>query len=153
IRRALDARATGSSLASTAEFRAAIGSSQQAMMQAYLSPGISSKIFESISTDVVKANAELKDYVRSATQTRSAIGLTMIPDSDGLMMEMRAPTNLTFMALAALATGKSAPYGITSAPVTGVGIPSPTAPAAKTRNADGRRVPKMTSDDLMDRRP
>ncbi|HVG19893.1 MAG TPA: hypothetical protein VNI02_12655, partial [Blastocatellia bacterium] len=47
IRRALDAHATGSSLASTAEFRTAVGSSQQAMMRAYLSSGISNKIFES----------------------------------------------------------------------------------------------------------
>ncbi|HEX8091929.1 MAG TPA: DUF3352 domain-containing protein [Blastocatellia bacterium] len=153
IRRALDARAAGSSLASTAEFRAAVGSSQQAMMQAYLSPAISSKIFESILTEVVKANAELKYYARNVTLTRSAIGLTMTPDSDGLMMEMRAPTNLTFMALAAIATGKSAPYGITSAPAAGIGIPSPTTPAASIRNTDGRKVPKLSNDDLMDRRP
>jgi hypothetical protein len=153
IRRALDARALGNSLAATAEFREAVGSSQQAMMQAYLSPGVSNKIIESISTEIVKANAELKDYVTSTAQTRSAIGLTITPDPDGLMMEMRAPANLTFMALAAVATSKPSPYGITSASSTGTGIPSPTTPAAGTRNADGRRVPKMTNDDMMDRRP
>jgi hypothetical protein len=153
IRRSLDDHAAGSSLGSTAEFRAAVGSSQQAMMQVYLSSGVSNKIFEAISTEVVKANAELKDFVRSAAQTRSAIGLTITPDSDGLMMEMRAPTNMTFVALAAMATGKSSPYGITSAPAAGVGIPTPTTPAASIRNADGRRVPKMTNDDMTDRRP
>jgi hypothetical protein len=153
IRRALDARALGTSLASTAEFREAVGSSQQAMMQAYLSRSISSKIFESISTEIVKSNAELKDYVTSAAQTRSAIGLTITPDPDGLMMEMRAPTNMAFIALAAMASNKPASYGITSAPASGIGIPNPTSPAARTRNADGRRVPKMTDDDVMGRRP
>ena len=153
IRRALDAHALGNSLASTAEYHAAVGSPQQAMMQAYLSSSISNKIFELISTEVVKAGPELKDYVRSAAQTRTAIGLTMMPDSDGLMMEMRAPTKLTFMALAAVATSKPSSYGITPAPASGIGIPSPTTPSNRTRNADGRRVPKMTNDDVVGRRP
>jgi hypothetical protein len=153
IRRALDARAMGNSLAATAEYRAAVGSSQQAMMQAYLSPSISSKLYELVSAEVAKSNSGLKDYVRSAAQSRSAIGVTMMPDADGLMMEMRVPTNLTFLALAAMTTGKPASYGIMSAPVSGIGIPNPTTPAAGTRNADGRRVPKMTNDDVMGRRP
>jgi hypothetical protein len=153
IRRALDARALGSSLASTAEFRAAVGSSEQTMLQAYLSAGITKKLSESISADIVKANAEMKDFVRSAAQTNSAIGLTMMPDSDGLMIEMRAPTSLTFIALAALATNKPGSDVATAAPASGIGIPNPTAPAARTRNADGRRVPKMTNDDVTSRRP
>jgi hypothetical protein len=153
IRRALDAHALGNSLASTAEYHAAVGSPQQAMMQAYLSSSISNKILESISAEVLKASPELKDYVRSAAQSRSAIGLTMMPDSDGLMMEMRAPTKLAFMALAAVTTSKPASYGIAPAPASGIGIPGPTTPAARTRNADGRRVPKMTNDDVVGRRP
>jgi Protein of unknown function (DUF3352) len=153
IRRALDAHALGSSLATTAEFRAAIGSSEQAMMQGYLSASITNKLSESISAEIVKANAELKDYVKSAAQIRSAIGVAMMPDADGLMIEMRAPTSLTFMALAALATSKPAPNGVASAPASGVGIPNPIAPSTRTRNADGRRVPKMTNDDVMSRRP
>jgi Protein of unknown function (DUF3352) len=153
IYRALDARALGNSLATTAEFRASVGTPRQAMMQAYLSPGVSNKIYETISADIVKSNAELKDYVRRAAQARSAIGLTMAIDPEGISMEMRVPTNLTFMALAAMATGKSAPYPITSTPASGIGIPNPTTPALRTRNADGRRVPKMTSDDVTNRRP
>ena len=84
---------------------------------------------------------------------RSAVGLTMMPDDDGLMMEMRVPTDMTVMVLAALATEKPARYGITSAPASGIGIPNPTTPAVRTRNVDGRRVPKMTNDDVMGRRP
>jgi hypothetical protein len=153
ICRALDARALGNSLASTPEFRASVGSSGQAMMQAYLSPGVAHKIYELIYAEVVKSNAELKDYVGKTAQPRSAIGLTMASDPDGLSMEMRVPTNLAFMAIAAMASGKPASYPITSAPSSGIGIPNPTTPASRTRNADGRRVPKMTSDDLMNRRP
>lgn len=153
IRRTLDARALGSSLAATVDFRAAVGSSQEAMMQAYLSPGITNKLCELISAEVVKSNSELKDYMKGIAQTRSAIGLTMMPDTDGLMMEMRAPTNLTFMALAAMATIKPSSYGITPGPTSGIGIPNPTTPATGTRNIDGRRVPRMTNDDVMSRRP
>jgi hypothetical protein len=153
VRRAMDARALGNSLATSAGFRAAVGAPHQTMMQAYLSSNISSKLYEAILTEAAKSNPALKEFAPKSAQAHSPVGLTVTPDSDGVMMEMRVPTNLTFMALASLATGSPAPYGAAYSQPSGLGIPDPTGPSTRTRTADGRRVPKLTDDDLRSRRP
>ncbi|MGA9767448.1 MAG: DUF3352 domain-containing protein [Blastocatellia bacterium] len=153
IRRALDAHALGTSLASTADYRAAVGPARQTMLQAYLSSNLSNKLYDSVLAEAAKSNAALKEFVSKPAQMRSAIGLAMLPDSDGLMMEMRVPTSLTFMALAYLATNKPAVNSPVSSEPSGLGIPNPTGPSTRTRTMDGRRVPTLTNEDLRDRRP
>ena len=71
-------------------------------------------------------------------QTRSAIGVTMIPDADGLMLEVRVPTEFAVMALAAMVAEKPNDYGINS--------------QTGARPA-GRRTPTLTDEDLKARRP
>ena len=153
IRRALDAHALGTSLALTADYRAAIGPPRQTMLQAYISSNLSNKLYESVLAEAVKSNAALKEFAPKTAQMRSPIGLAMLPDSDGVMMEMRVPTSLTFMALAYLATSKPTAFGPAYSEPAGLGIPNPTGPSTRTRTMDGRRVPTLTNEDLRDRRP
>ena len=153
IRRAMDAHALGTSLASTADYRAAVGPPRQTMLQAYLSSNLSNKLYESVLAEAAKSNPALKEFAPKTAQMRSPIGLAMLPDSDGLMMEMRVPTSLTFMALAYLATSKPAANGPAYSEPAGLGIPNPTGPSTRTRTMDGRRVPTLTNEDLRERRP
>lgn len=153
VRRAMDAQAFGASLASTADYRAAVGPARQTMLQAYVSSNLSNKIYESVLAEAAKSNPALKELASKTAQMHSPIGLAMLPDSDGLMMEMRMPTSLTFMALAYLATSKPAASGPVYSEPAGLGIPNPTGPSTRTRTVDGRRVPTLTNEDLRDRRP
>lgn len=153
IRRAMDAHALGTSLASTADYRAAVGPARQTMLQAYVSSNLSNRIYESVLAASAKSNPALKDFASKTAQVNSPIGLAMLPDSDGVMMEMRVPTSLTFMALAYLATGKPASSGPAYSQPAGLGIPTPTGPSTRTRTMDGRRVPTLTNEDLKDHRP
>jgi hypothetical protein len=134
IRRALDARALGNSLASSADFRAAVGASDQASMQAYFSSGMTGELLKTMFAEAAKSNEALKGFATVAARTRSSIGLTMKDDSDGMMMEMRVPTNLAFMAMASMSATKPMPYGISTT-------------SGKSR-AGGRRTPKMTDEDV-----
>jgi hypothetical protein len=153
IRRAMDAHALGISLASTADYRAAVGPPRQTMLQAYLSSNLSNKLYESVLAEAAKSNAALKEFAPKTAQMQSPIGLAMLPDPDGLMMELRVPTSLTFMALAYLATNKPAANGPAYSEPAGLGIPNPTGPSTRTRTMDGRRVPTLTNEDLRERRP
>ena len=153
IRRAMDAQALGTSLAQTADYRAAVGPARQTMLQAYLSSKLSSRLYESVLAEAAKSNASLKEFASKPAQMHSPIGLAMLPDSDGLMMEMRVPTGLTFMALAYLATSKPAPNTAAPSESSGLGIPNPTGPSTRTRTVDGRRVPTLTTEDMRERRP
>ncbi|HKP86320.1 MAG TPA: DUF3352 domain-containing protein [Blastocatellia bacterium] len=153
LRHALDAHALGNSLAAAADFREALGAPRRAIMQAYISSSISNKLYEYILTEAVKSDPSMKEFARKTAQPRSPVGVTVVPDSDGMMMEMRVPTNLTLMALASLATGKPATYGPDYSQPPGLGIPNPTGPSTRTRTSDGRRVPKLTDEDLRERRP
>jgi uncharacterized protein DUF3352 len=153
IRRAMDASALGNSLAASADFRAALGTNRSAMMQAYISSNLSNKLYESILSEAAKSNPALKEFAQKTAQPRSPVGLSMLPDSDGLMMEMRVPTNLTFMALASLAASKPATNDAAHSQAPGMGIPNPSAPSTRTRTSDGRRVPTLTDEDLRERRP
>lgn len=153
IRRAMDAHALGNSLAASADYRAAIGTPRRAIVQAYISPNVSNLLYESILSEAAKSNPSFKELARKTAQTSSPVGITITPDSDGLMMELRVPTSLTFMALASLTTGKPASKNPVYSEPANVGIPNPSGPSTRTRAADGRRVPKLTDDDLRTRLP
>ncbi len=144
IRRAIDVQASGLSLASTAAFKSAFDSSQQAALQAYLSPAFTNELFENLSRDAAKSNASLVSP--SGVPGRMPIAIQLIPDAEGMMIEARLPANLALLALASMAGGSSARSRMTPLPA-GVGIsePGPRVPGSP-------RTPTMTDDDLR-RRP
>lgn len=134
IRRALDARAAGASLAQTPEFNQTMGGARPVMMQVYISSGAANSFFKTISTQSAKMNSGAASSV-PLSRSRSAIGVTMMPDTDGLMLEARVPTELAIMALASMVSEKPAPYGINS------------------QTGGARRTPVLTDEDLKARRP
>lgn len=144
IRRAIDAQATGVSLASTETFRSAFGGSQQAALQAYLSPALANELLESFSKEA--ANANVIPVMASAAQARMPIAIQLIHGADGMMVEARMPANLALMALASIAGEGSSRPAVTSLPA-GVGVSEP-----GPRVSGGSRTPRMTDDDLR-RRP
>ena len=144
VRRAIDAQATGVSLASTEAFKSAFGSAQQAVLQAYLSPALSNQLFESLSKDPAKSDASAP--TASAAQQRMPIAVQLVPDNDGMIFEARLPANLAVLALASMATGLQSPSGIRSLPG-GIGVSEP-----GPRDSSGPRTPKMTDEDVR-RRP
>jgi uncharacterized protein DUF3352 len=144
VRRAIDAQADGVSLASTNAFKSAFGSSQQAALQAYLSPAFTSELFENLSRDAAKSNAPLVST--SAVQDRMPIAIQLIPDAEGMMIEARLPANLALLALASMSGGSSPRSGMARLPA-GVGISEP-----GPRVAGSPRTPTLTEDDLR-RRP
>ncbi|MEN3334509.1 MAG: hypothetical protein V7641_3874 [Blastocatellia bacterium] len=149
LRRALDAYVMGNSLAASAEFRAAMGGTRETTMQLYLSSAVATKLFDSLQTATAKANGSVKELAQPPARV-AGLGLSVLPDAEGILMEMRAPANLAFAAMAALATSKPAPASLTAAPA-GFGIPA--SATAAPRQANGSRVPKMTDDDVVTRRP
>ena len=140
VRRAIDAQATGVSLASTEAFKSAFGSAQQTVLQAYLSPALSNQLFESLSKSDASAPSA------SAAQQRMPIAVQLVPDNDGMIFEARLPANLAVLALASMATGLQSPSGIRSLPG-GIGVSEP-----GPRDSSGPRTPKMTDEDVR-RRP
>jgi uncharacterized protein DUF3352 len=141
IKRALDANATGNSLASSADFRSAIGAPQPAMMQAYLSSAISRSLFEAIVGDTAKSSPGLAAPAGTIAM-QSPIGLTVTPDTEGAMIETKLPTELALLALSSLAAHKPSPYGVGDSPDSGV-----------RPGQYGRKVPKLTTDDVRRRQP
>jgi hypothetical protein len=133
IRRALDARAAGASLAQTPEYNQAMGGVRPVMMQVYVSSGAAKSFFKAISTQAAKVNPGAGSALASGS--RSAIGVTIVPDKDGLMLDARVPVELAVMALASVISEKPAPYGINS------------------QTGRARRTPTLTDEDLKARRP
>jgi hypothetical protein len=148
LRRALDAYFLGNSLAASTEFRAAMGGARETTMQLYLSSAVATKLFETLQTETAKANGSVKELAQPPARV-AGLGMSVLPDADGVLMELRAPANLAFAAMAALATSKLMPASLTAAP-SGFGIP---ASATAPRHASGSRVPKMTEEDVVTRRP
>jgi hypothetical protein len=138
IRRSLDAKVAGASLASSQEFNQAMGAPRPVMMQVYVSSSAANSFFKSVSTQAAKMGSTTPIPV-PVSQTRSAIGVTMVPDADGLMLEARVPTEFAVMALAAMVSEKPNSYGINSQ-------------NDGTRPV-GRRTPTLTDEDLKARRP
>ncbi|HET9529066.1 MAG TPA: DUF3352 domain-containing protein [Blastocatellia bacterium] len=128
IRRALDSHALNNSLASNPEYSSAMGDPRPRMLQAYLSPAVSGRLFEATSQGAAK-------------RASSPLALSMMSDDDGFLFEMRVPTEIALAALNSLATSKPNRYGISSSP------------AAGPRRPAGRGSPTLTDDDLKNRRP
>ena len=140
IRRAIDAQATGVSLASTDSFKSAFGSTQAAALQAYISPSLASELFEAMSREAVKSSAPI--VTASAAQARMPIAIQLIPGEEGMMIEAQLPSNLAFQALASMASGSSGRSTRTPLPA-GVGVSEP-----GPRVSGSSRTPRMTDDDL-----
>ncbi|HSF25596.1 MAG TPA: DUF3352 domain-containing protein [Blastocatellia bacterium] len=144
IRRAVDAQATGVSLASTEAFKSAFPSSQQAALQAYVSPALVNELFESLSKGAPESNVSLASP--NPIQARMPVVIQAIPDEEGLMIEARLPTNLALLALASMAGGSS-PRSATAPKPAGIGISEP-----GPRVSGSPRTPRMTTEDFR-RRP
>jgi len=142
IRRAIDAHATGSALASTPEFRQAVGSSRQATLQAYISSRLTRDLFQSLSKEMARSDETTDARIEPASLTSSAIGFSMTGSDDGLMIEAHIPSSLAFLALGSMLNAKPAPYGISSSPGSDSG----------SRRTNGRATPRLTDEDLR-RRP
>ncbi|HEX5732873.1 MAG TPA: DUF3352 domain-containing protein [Blastocatellia bacterium] len=137
IRRALDGKAAGTTLAASPEFNQAMGAPRPVMLQVYVSSGAANGFFKTISTQAAKMKTSSAVPV-PASMSRSAIGVTMTPDADGLMLDVRVPAELAVLALAAMVAEKPNAYGINS--------------QTGARPA-GRRTPTLTDEDLKARRP
>jgi hypothetical protein len=137
IRRSLDAKVAGASLASSPEFNQAMGAPRPVMMQVYASSGAANSFFKIVSTQAAKIGSSNALAV-PVSQPRSALGVTMVPDADGLMLEARVPIEFAVMALAAMVSEKNNNYGINS---------------QNNSRPVGRRTPTLTDEDLKARRP
>jgi len=149
LRLALDAYFMGNSLAGSNEFRAAVGGAHETTVQLYLSSTVATKLLETLQTEAAKASGSVKELAQPPARV-AGLGMSVRPDADGLLMELQAPANLAFAALAAMATSRPAQANLTATP-NGFGIPAPT--MAAPRHANGSQVPKMTEDDVVTRRP
>ncbi|HEY7545024.1 MAG TPA: hypothetical protein VID27_09090, partial [Blastocatellia bacterium] len=128
IKRALDARYSGASLASSAQFRATMGGPRQAMMQMFIS-GAMAGLYSQIS----QAAAKGAPAAPTLAQSKQPLGFVMTPDQDGMMIDMHAPAGLTIAGLSSAATG----YGLSSSP----------------GSKGGRKSPRLTTEDVRTRRP
>ncbi|MEW6207746.1 MAG: hypothetical protein AB1631_05220 [Acidobacteriota bacterium] len=124
IKRALDARYLGASLASSAQFREVMGGPRPSMMQMFISSAMAG-LYSQMS------QAALRGVPAAPAQSKQPFGFVMTADHDGMMIDMRAPVSMTIAGLSMSATG----YGMTSSP-SGTG---------------GRKPPRLTTDDI--RRP
>jgi hypothetical protein len=146
VRRALDARHTGNSLASSAQFQAAVGSSSHSVVQGYVSPRVSGELFSTIVKAAGRSNREMASLAAASTQTSSALGFSAVPDPDGFMMEFRLPTNLALLALASISADAPDAAPVMVASPKGVGIPQ------STERRRGRKSPTLTTEDVKARR-
>lgn len=133
IRRALDARATGVSLATNADFRSAVGPSRPAMLQAYFSSKMVGRF-----NDAIVAKGEMKS---AASSLRVPLGLVMTTNPDGTMMQMRMPSTMALATLTSMTTYNSSVPGIN---YSSGGVPA---------NGKRRRSPMLTTEDLRYRKP
>ncbi|HYP29349.1 MAG TPA: hypothetical protein VE262_21740 [Blastocatellia bacterium] len=137
IRRALDARALGTSLGSSPEFRSAMGEPRPSMMQVFVSSRVSGKLQEVLQTEAAKLYPGLAE---ASAPARAPLAVSMKHDEDGIMLEMRVPVSFAFMALNSMT--KSNPASLSGGSVTG--------PA---RGRGRSRTPRLTDEDLRLRRP
>ncbi|MCI0485463.1 MAG: DUF3352 domain-containing protein [Blastocatellia bacterium] len=139
IQRAIDARATGMSLAAAEEYRSAVGPPRPVTLQAYLSAGVTSKFFDMALADMLKTSR----IPQTLQGRRAGVGLALSPDEEGLLVEVRAPADFALMALASMMQNKPSPYGTDTGVRAGPGDLA--RPVGKT--------PVMTDEDLRRRRP
>lgn len=133
VKRALDARATGVSLAASTDFRSAVGPARPAMLQMYMSSSMSESFKE-----MMVAEGAMKQATKDR---RSPVGVVMNTNPDGTMMQIRLPSRVALAALTSMTTNNS--------PVPGINYSSGTAPSMGKR----RRSPTLTTEDLRYRRP
>ncbi len=129
IKRALDARYSGASLASSAQYRTVMGGPRQAMMQMFISSAMAGLFSQMTQAAATKGSPSAP----ALTLSKQAFGFVMTPDQDGMMIDMRAPASLTIAGLSMSATG----YGMSSSPA----------------GAGGRKPPRLTTEDVRTRRP
>jgi hypothetical protein len=136
IRRLIDARLSGASLATRAEYRSVIPDSSQAGVKAYIAPSLTGKL-----TDLFSKGGG------SPLNLRAPIGVLLTRENGRMMTEVRMPASLAYGFIATLANVKPSQLAATGA-AAGLGIPDTAGP----RNGGGRKTPTLTDEDLR-RRP
>jgi hypothetical protein len=119
IKRALEARYSGASLASSAQYREVMGGPRPSMMQMFISSSMAG-LYSQMSQATQAAPPV-------ASLSKQPFGFVMTADQDGMMLDMRAPVSMMMASLMS-ATG----YGMTSSP----------------RGTGGRKPPRLTTDDI-----
>jgi hypothetical protein len=125
IRRVLDERAAGRTLAASQDFLLSVGQPQPALFQVYVS--------STASRDLMQRVLPKSEHYGAS----SSLGLTISPGADGTVLNARIPTRLALEAIASAMNSMPKPFGIS--------------PSSATINSNGRingkPVPKMSSDD------
>jgi len=108
VRRALDARSSGVSLAANSDFRSAVGPARPSMLQAYLSSKASGSFGD--------AFASAQQVKPSAMRMRAPVGVVMTTSPDGTMMQIRMPSSMALAALTSMMNTNSPVPGINYSP-------------------------------------
>jgi hypothetical protein len=146
IRKLIDARLSGASLASRAEYRSVVPDSSQAGVKAYIAPALISKLADSLLKGS-SLNSGLKPGAANPVRLQAPIGILVTRESGRMMTEVRMPASLAYGLIATLANVKPSQLAATGA-AAGLGIPDASSPGAGSR----RRTPTLTDEDLR-RRP
>jgi len=130
LRKLLDERSAGGTLASKLEYHAAIGAPGVSLVQVYLSGNASARFLQ-------------KEQGGSYAKARPGLGFVMSQVPSGISLNVRIPATLAAMALSSAMNSSGGVFGIG---------PSAQSAAESSRIVNGRPVPKMSSDDIP-RRP
>jgi hypothetical protein len=133
VKHSLDARYSNLSLASAAQYRSVMGASRQTVMQMYVS-GKMAGLMNQFAAAAISQGAAMADL-----QMKTPLGMVMLPDDDGLMIEMRASAALALTGLSSMARGASSDMNSLPSGVPG-GVPGGV--------SGGRRAPTLTNDDI-----
>jgi hypothetical protein len=149
IRKLIDARLSGASLATRAEYRSVIPDSSQAGVKAYIAPSLTGKLADLFSKggSPTSASSALKGGAGSPLNLRAPIGVLITHEGGRMMTEVRMPASLAYGLIATLASVKPSQLAATGT-AAGLGIPDAEGP----RTGGGRKTPTLTDEDVR-RRP
>jgi hypothetical protein len=145
IRKLIDARLSGASLAMRAEYRSVVPNSSQAGVQAYIAPALTRKLVDSLSKEA-GLKSELKPGAGSPVHLQAPIGILVGRESGRMITEVRMPASLAYGLIATLANVKPSQLAATGA-AAGLGIPDAVGPGTGGR----RKTPTLTDEDLRHR--
>jgi len=130
LRKLLDERAAGGTLASKLEYHAAVGVPGVSLVQVYLSGNASARFLQ-------------KEQGGGYGKAGPGLGFVMSEVPSGISLNVRLPATLAAMALSSAMNSSGGVFGIG---------PSAQSAAESSRVVNGKPVPKMSNDDIP-RRP
>jgi hypothetical protein len=143
IRRALDSRTAGTSLATSDQYRKVIPDTSDGMLHVYVSSSLTSKLIDTLQNETGLRAASRSTVARVSG---GPVGLVVKKEGEDTMTELRMPLSLVSSIVAAISSIKpSIVWGETTP---GVGIPD----GDGTRTSTRRGTPTLTNEDIR-RRP